>query len=184
MSKEKIGFAAGVLAGLTVFAFGIQFLMAESVKGISSTSFMAWTAMDATCLILAWKRKENISLFLGWTVSAVFTTGCLIYRGAPGSFGFVEMVALAVVLISIYGMWIGDTKAALFACAVGMFVAGVPQLIAYSATGDTSSWYLWVGAAVAGTVTLAVSPKVNAWGNAPTISSIILQVLMLIAMFR
>lgn len=140
MNKKAIGNLAGVIGAVAISAFGIQVLLMKSIEALSFTSFLSWTVMDAMCLYLAWKRKEQTALFLGWTLSAVFATACLYYKGAPGSFGTVEIVAATTVAVSMAGMLLGNTKVGIVACALGMFVAGVPQLVAYMSTSDTNTW--------------------------------------------
>lgn len=160
MNNRAIENFAGVIGAVAISAFGVQVLLMKSVEGLSFTSFLSWTAMDAMCLYLAWKRNESTALFLGWTLSAVFATTCLYYKGAPGSFGAVESVAVTTVMISMFGMLRGSTKVGVIACAVGMFVAGIPQLVSIMSTGDTSTWWLWAVSAVAGLMTLRASEKV------------------------
>lgn len=144
-----------------------------------------WTLMDGILVVLSIRAgNKKPYLFIGWTLAALLVTTGMFINGAIWQFGFVEMISIGVAILSVY-FWITDkSEDGLWACAIGMFVAGVPQIFSFWDVPAINTWWLWAGSGSACVLSILGSAKWKSAHNAPTISSLSYQIVVLAVLFR
>lgn len=183
--KNLLNAASGVLGFLVTFSFGVWLLWQSGSQSLNATSWVMWTLMDGILVALSIRGgNKKPFLFIGWTLAALLITFGILINGAVWQIGFVEMVSIGAVILSVY-FWVKDkSEKGLFACAVAMFVAGLPQITSFWHTPATGTWWLWAGTAFVCTLSILGSARWKSAHNAPTISSLLYQAIVLAVLFR
>lgn len=187
---------SGIVGFGVTLGFGIWLLAQPNSQSLNVASWVMWTLLDGVIVMLAIraekeKLKKNPSaefkppyLFIGWTVAATLVTIGMLWNGAVWQIGFAEIVSMIVVMVATYLWWTNKWGMGLIACAIAMFVAGIPQVVSFWSAPAPSTWWLWAGTVVACALSLAGSEKLKSLSNAPTYSSVAFQVLVLSVLFR
>lgn len=183
--KNWLNTASGVLGFLVTFSFGVWLLRQSGSQSLNVASWIMWTLMDGVLVALSIRGgNKKPFLFIGWTLAALLVTAGMLINGAVWQIGFVEMVSIGAVILSVY-FWVTDkSEKGLFACAVAMFVAGLPQIASFWNTPATGTWWLWAGTAFVCALSILGSAKWKSAHNAPTISSFVYQIVVLAVLFR
>lgn len=176
---------SGVVGFLTTFSFGIWLLQQPNSKNMNVTSWVMWALMDGILVMLALKSGNHEPyLFIGWTLAATLVVVGILVKGASWEMDFGSWVCVITVGASAYFWATNASGLGLYACAVAMFVAGIPQIKNFLKAPAKETWWLWTGTAVAGVMSVAASEHALSVDNAPTISSALYQLVVLAILFR
>lgn len=183
-TKEILSILSGLIGFAVPTTFGIWLLNAGQAQSIASWAM--WTALDLTTLILAIKAgNKKPWLPLGWTIAATFVLIAVIYTGGNWKFGAVEYLSAAGVIIAAY-YWIKDKAGmGLWACAIAMFISGLPIAFDYWKNPQQETWWVWVGTVIACTLTISSASKISDIKQTLVPTSALIYNLMLLAiLFR
>ncbi len=174
---------------VVTLGLGIWLLTQGDTQSLNIVSWVMWSLMSWVLVGLAFQKRKREPdspipfLYIGWAISASLVTVGVLMKGATWEFGAVEMVCIFTVLVAIY-FWIRDAGGAgLIACALGMFVAGLPQTGSFWNGPAQDIWWLWTGTAIASGLSILGSGKLRNTFNAPSVSSLIYQALGLFVLF-
>lgn len=176
---------SGIVGFSVTMSFGIWLLHQTNSQEINFASWAMWTLLDCIALALAWKAStERPYMLIGWTAAAVIVTTSILWKGAMWQLGFAEVVSMIAVVLATHLWWTNKWGMGLIACAIAMFVAGIPQVVNFWNAPAPSTWWLWAGTAVSGILSILGSEDKKGLQNAPAYSSIMYQTLVLLVLFR
>ena len=183
--KNLLNTVSGIAGFSVTLAFGIWLLAQPNSQILNVASWVMWTLLDGVVVALALKGgNKKPYLFIGWTAAAILVTTSMLWNGAVWQIGFAEMVSITAVAVATYLWWTNKWGMGLIACAIAMFVAGIPQVVNFWHVPAQSTWWLWAGTAAACVLSIAGSEKMKSLQNAPTYSSVAFQILVLSVLFR
>lgn len=183
--KELTSIISGILGFCVTMSFGVWLLNQSDAQGINIASWVMWTLLDGIALALAWKAStETPYMLIGWTAAATIVTTGILWKGATWQIGFAEITSAVAVVIATYLWWTNKWGMGLIACSLAMFVAGIPQVMNFWDTPAQATWWLWVGIAISGTLSIVGSENRKGLQNAPAYSSVLYQLLVLLVLFR
>ncbi|MDP1707191.1 MAG: hypothetical protein Q8L30_01390 [bacterium] len=146
---------------------------------------MMWTVMDAVLVALSFRGGNTKPyLFIGWTCAAILVTVGMLINGADWKIGFVEMVSIGGAAVAVYFWVTSEPEKGLFACAIAMFVAGIPQIANFWKEPAVGTWWLWAGTAFVCALSILGSTKWKSAHNVPTLSSLVYQIVVLAVLYR
>ena len=175
---------SGVLGFLVPFSFGVWLLQQSDSKSMNVTTWILWTIMDGVLVALSIRAgNKKPYLFIGWTLAALLVTTGMILKGASWQIGFVEIVSFIGVIIATYFWVTNKSERGLYASAIAMFIAGVPQIVTFWTSPAIDTWWLWAGTALACTFSILASPRLQNATNAPTMASFSYQIVVLAVLF-
>jgi hypothetical protein len=194
--KDFLNKASGIVGFSVTVAFGFWLLLQPNSQSLNVASWAMWTLLDGVVVMLAIRsEKERIKkdptavfswpyLFIGWTVAAVLVTASMLWNGAVWQIGFAEIVSMIAVAVATYLWWTNKWGMGLIACAIAMFIAGIPQIVNFWQAPAPATWWLWTFTGLACILSLAGSPKLKSLQNVPTCSSTAFQIVVLSVLFR
>lgn len=183
-TKHWLNIASGITGFSVTFIFGIWLLWQPDSQNLNVTSWVLWTLMDSVLVALAIRGgNKRPFLFIGWTVAAALVSVSALINGATWKLGFAEWVSIAGVAVAICFWLKNNSGYGLYACAIALFLAGVPQISDFWDVPATGTWWLWVGTAIACTLSILGSAKWANASNVPTLSSLVYQIVVLAVLF-
>lgn len=183
--KNKLNIAGALIGLLTNGFFCVWLLCQPGTQNLNTASWVMWTIMNGIVVFLSIKEgNKRPWLFIGWTVTTSITTVGMILKGASFQIGTTEIISILGVITSVY-FWIKNKTAnALIACAVAMFIAGIPQMVNFWYTPAISTWWLWAGNAIACALSMFGSAKWKSISNVPIVTGFCYHVGILLILNR
>lgn len=140
--KENVGKLGGIIAFLAIMAFAIQIACTSLVQ--NSVSWILWLALDIVSLLTAYYAgNKKPWLQIAFSIGAFTVVGVLLVKGT-WSWGFVEIISVIGVMISLLVWWKIGPTAGVIASTIATDIAGLPAMHdAIILPSDPASAWMW-----------------------------------------
>jgi len=142
MSRKSLATVGGLMASLTIIAFGLSLLSSNVEQNV--VTWIMWAILDVLLLLssIAAGSKGAWLLPAGYTLGATTTAVVLLRRGV-WVWGTIETLCAVGVLASVVVWRSVGPKWAIVALTIAMTIAGVPEAHHEYLNPQPASWWLW-----------------------------------------